>query len=274
VVWEIWNEPNIFFWKPKPVIEQYIALAVATGRAVKEADPAATLIGPATSEIPWEFLEKFLKSEAPAYLDGISVHPYRGKPPESAAADYLQLRELIAKMVPMEAKKALPIISGEWGYSSHLKGVSLEQQAAFLVRQQLVNLHAGVPISIWYDWKNDGDDPKENEHNFGTVLPDLKPKPAYQAVQALTHEFNGYRVERRLITANTNDFVLLLKNGAGQRKLAAWTLADTHPSSVLLGFPADRADGVDFQGARIPVSLDKGLLEIPLTFRPSYIRLR
>ena len=179
ILWEIWNEPNIQFWQPKPDVQQYTALALATCKAIREADPQATIIGPATSGFPWEFLETVFKSGALEFLDGVSVHPYRNpsKPPETAEADYVKLRELIDRYAPAAKKGRLPILSGEWGYSSNTKGVSLETQAAFAARQQLANLMNGIPLSIWYDWKNDGDDPKEGEHNFGTVQPDLKPKP-------------------------------------------------------------------------------------------------
>lgn len=193
VLWEIWNEPNITFWRPKPDVRQYNALALATAQAIRRVDPQAAIIGPASSGFPWEFLESFLQSGILAYLDAVSVHPYRGydKPPETAGDDYLRLREMIAKCAP-EGKKNLPILSGEWGYASHNRGVSLETQAAFLARQQLVNLFHGVPLSIWYDWKNDGTDPAEREHHFGTVNYDLTPKPAYTAIQTLTHSWPGF----------------------------------------------------------------------------------
>ena len=50
-----------------------------------------------------------------------------------------------------ESKRGkIPIVSGEWGYASNTKGISLETQAAFTVRQQLCNLLNSVPLSIWY----------------------------------------------------------------------------------------------------------------------------
>jgi hypothetical protein len=236
VIWEIWNEPNGSFWELKPDVSQYTTLALATCKAIREADPQATIVAPATSGFPWDFIEGFFKAGALEYLDGISVHPYRSpkQPPETAARDYHRLRELIERYAPNEAKKKIPILSGEWGYSSNTKGVSQETQAAFIVRQQLSNLLLGVPISIWYDWKNDGNDPNENEHNFGTVTPDLNPKPAYIAVQTLTRELSGYRIASRYDTGNTNDFVLVLTNAAGETKLAAWTLAPAHPIKLRL----------------------------------------
>jgi polysaccharide biosynthesis protein PslG len=187
IIWEIWNEPNGHFWAPKPDAQQYSALAIAAAKAIRDTEPQATIVGPASSGFPWEYLETFLKSGVLEYLDGVSVHPYRNpkQSPETASADYKKLRDLIARYAPA-GKTNMPILSGEWGYSTHAKGVSLETQADFAARQQLSNLLNGVPLSIWYDWKNDGEDPAENEHNFGTVMPDLKRKPAYLAIQKLT----------------------------------------------------------------------------------------
>lgn len=228
VIWEIWNEPNIFFWRPQPKVEDYITLALATCKAVREADPAATILGPAISGLDPAFMEKFLASGVLEYLDGVSVHPYRHKrAPETVAAEYRKLREQIDRYAPAARKGKLPIVSGEWGYSTDGKDVSPETQAAYLVRQQLFNLFSGVPLSIWYDWKNDGEDPHEREHNFGTVTHDLKPKPAYTAVQTLTRELAGFRVMERHPTGNDDDFVLVLKNAAGDTKLAVWTLDPT-----------------------------------------------
>ncbi len=78
---------------------------------------------------------------------------------------------------PPPKKAKIPILSGEWGYHTSSHGVSLETQAAYAARQQLFNLSKGVPLSIWYDWKNDGTNPNDGEQNFGTVTDALDPKP-------------------------------------------------------------------------------------------------
>ena len=274
IIWEIWNEPNITFWKPKPDVRQYTALALATAKAVRAADPNATIIGPATSEVPVKFLEEFFAGGALEQLDAVSVHPYRSysKGPETAAEDYAKLRVLIEKHAPKPAKREMPIISGEWGYSTFTnKGVVLETQAAFLVRQQLANLHAGVPISIWYDWKNDGPDPAEREHNFGTVTHNLQPKPAYIALQTLTRELSGYQIEKRLATGNTNDWVLLFNKGA-ERKLAAWTTAESHPATIE-GLNFRSANSVSGNSKPGDAKLAKGYLSFTLTALPQYVTL-
>jgi len=273
VLWEIWNEPNIGFWKPKPDVRQYTALALAVCKAVREADPKATLIAPATSQIPLEFLETFFASGVLAHLDAISVHPYRPsqQPPETADEDYRKLRRLIERHAP-DGKKQMPILSGEWGYAAHRKGVSRQAQAAYLVRMQLANLLSGIPLSVWYDWKDDGTDPDEREHNFGTVAPDLQPRPAYLAVRMLTRELAGYRIVRRLDVGSEQDFVLLLADKAGRSKLAAWTLG--RPHAVASGLQrAGKVSGVTIFGEPYtPRDSEKGLM-LDLAAAPKYLTL-
>ncbi len=276
ILWEIWNEPNIHFWQPEPNVEQYITLARATAKAIREADPRAVIVGPAISGFDPPFMEKYLASGALEYLDAVSVHPYRDykRPPESAAADYAKLRELIERHAPAARKSKIPILSGEWGYATHTKGISLEIQAAFAARQQLANLLHGVPLSIWYDWKNDGNDPDEREHNFGTVWPDLKPKPAYLAIQTLTRELNGYRIARRQDTGSASDFVLVLTHVAGETKLAAWTLGEAKEITLDVSPKGSGSVSiVESLGERSEAKLHEGRLTVRLNVMPQYLTL-
>ena len=276
VIWEIWNEPNLTFWKPKPDAKQYATLALATCRAIRDADPQATIIAPGAGEFPWPFLETLFASGVLKYLDAVSVHPYRNyiDGPETAASDYLKLRGLIQRFAP-PSKKSLPILSGEWGYPTHTKGVSLETQAAFIARQQLANLLNGVPVSIWYDWKNDSNDPANNESNFGIVRADLAPKPSYVAVKTLTGQLSGFRVARRLDTPADDDFVLLLVNDDGAQKLAAWTAGKPHPISFEAGVSAADVSAVDGQGRPLAIkNATDYSLEINLQIAPQYIQFK
>ena len=276
VLWEIWNEPNIGFWSPKPDVNQYTTLALATCKAVREADPQAAIIAPASSAFPWEFLETFFKSGVLEYLEAVSVHPYRGprEAPETAAADYRRLRRLIDRYAPPAKKEKIPILCGEWGFATFSGGVSLETQAAFAARQQLANLLSDVPLSIWYDWKDDGTNPNDKEHHFGTVLPDLTPKPSYFAIQTLTRELAGCRVTRKLKLANESDYVLLCTGPAGTQKLAAWTLGEPHAVSIELAAAGTAKLGaVKVDGSSFVPTLDAGRLVLDLTAAPQYVTL-
>jgi len=275
ILWELWNEPNIDFWSPKPDASQYTAMALATSRAIREADPQATIVGPASSGFPSEFLEVFLKSGVLEFLDAVSVHPYREarRAPETVAQDYERLRKLIERYAPSQKQQKIPILSGEWGYSSNTRGVSIETQAAFAARQQLVNLFFGVPLSIWYDWKNDGEDPGENEHNFGTVTGDLKPKPAYLAIQTLTRQLAGYRLARRLPLGNDQDWVLVCANSAKSQKLAAWTLGEPHVVTIRMTGTGNGNVGVLSNGEKFSPKINASQCELELTAAPRYLEI-
>ena len=276
IIWEIWNEPNITFWKPKPDIAQYTALAMATCKAIKAVAPNATIIGPASSGLPWPFLESFLASGVLEYLDAVSIHPYRNysKSPETADADYQKLRLLIDRYAPA-GKKDMSIISSEWGYSTATKGVSLEKQAAYIVRMQLTNLLSGIPISIWYDWKNDGENSAENEHNFGTVSSDLKPKPAYTAIKTMNMELNGFTFTRRIDLKNEHDYVLLFRNDKGKYKISAWTMDPAHSVTIENNIPkVTKATAIDGNGNVLKLNTEQGKLVIDLNALPQYINLR
>lgn len=284
IVWEMWNEPNIGFWKPKPNVGDYIKLALAVGRTIREIAPNETYIGPATSEVDLRFLEACFAGGCLAFWDAVSVHPYRHRPPETAADDYRTLRRLIVRHAPKDAAgtpKAIPILSGEWGYSSSVagwgQGYDEVRQGRYLPRQWLTNLSNDVPISIWYDWHDDGADPKEAEHNFGTVRHAYRqgqaevyePKPAYLAARALTTQLAGFRFSKRLALAD-DEFVLLFAK-SDQQRLVAWTTADA-PRTVKVPASAGRLRAVGHLGAELPnAKADDDGLELVLTGDPVYL---
>ncbi len=115
ILWEMWNEPNGGFWKPTANVDEYIALALETGKAIRKAAPGEYYIGPATSGINFNFIERCFQGGLLQYWDAVSFHPYRDTPPETAAPDFDRVKELIAKYAP--TGKQVPILSGEWGYS-------------------------------------------------------------------------------------------------------------------------------------------------------------
>ncbi len=273
IIWEIWNEPNINFWRPAPDVVQYNKLASATCKAIKKVVPEAIIIGPATSQLPVQFIESFLSSGIIEYIDAVSVHPYRryNLSPETAVEDYNKVNELIGKYTPA-GRTGIPIISGEWGYSSSTRGVAVETQAAYIVRMQLSNLLYGIPFSIWYDWKNDGPDPEEHEHNFGTVTNDLKPKPAYTAIKTMNDQLKQFTFIKRADVKRGNDYVLLFRDEKGNSKIAAWTTEVPH--TIVLEEPEIKVlnqTGTDWEGNKLTIAAEQGKLIINLSQLPQYI---
>lgn len=266
VLWELWNEPNGGFWRPQANVDDYVKWAITVYRALKKADPTCTVLAPALAGWDTAFLDSAFKQGLLGATDVVSLHPYGSAKPEDAAILYAKTRELIAKYAKKGA--SYPIVSGEWGYSSWANGVSLETQADFIARQFLSNMASGVRLSIWYDWRDDGLDPNENEHHFGTVYNDLKPKPAYIAVRTLTTELGGYSFANRISGASPEDHLLLFRKGDSYR-LAAWTVGDPH--TISLPVDVKQVEIVSRSGERTKADINNGRLELKLTNSPQYV---
>jgi len=119
IMWEFWNEPNgTGFWGDRPDPEEYAAMVNAAAPAILKADPDATLLLGAFAGFPWDYIETVFKRGCLKWADAVSVHPYRSGYPETAGQDYQRLRRLIALYSP---NRQVPIISGEWGYSTNRK---------------------------------------------------------------------------------------------------------------------------------------------------------
>jgi hypothetical protein len=149
-----------------------------------------------------------------------------------------------------------------------------------LPRQWLVNLAADVPISIWYDWHDDGKDPKEPEHHFGTTNHDYKkdakpvyePKPSYIAAKTFNETFRGFKYNKRIWTGNEDEYVFLFDFDDGRLvKLAAWTTAKEPKTITIPSVPA-KFHAVSYLGEKLPdlSATEKGLT-INVSDAPVYL---
>ena len=288
ILWEIWNEPNGGeFWKPRPDPVQYTALA--------SLPPGPFAIPHPTS---WSSVRRARRSIChswkPASRRGCfnTGMPSRSIHTDSAirkprAQDYVELHRLIARYAPKG--KAIPILSGEWGYSSAWQGYDAESQGKLLARQWLTNLANHIPLSIWYDWHDDGTDLRDPEHHFGTVgfeyhpgrVPVYDPKPAYLAAKTLTEVLGGFQFAKRIATGSRDDYVLLFRQGDAM-KVAAWTTATERHEIRLPSGPCTfdivdhvgrSAGSVDSVPARLPVT-GGNFLTVPLAQSPRYLIAR
>ena len=226
IIWELWNEPNIDkFWQPKVNVDDYMKFCHTVVPAIREKDKDACIIAPAMSSFDMKFMESCFQQGLLNLVDGVSVHPYRNShlSPETAFDEYQLLSILINQYKPRE--KAIPILSGEWGYTT--ADATRKLQGKYLARQWLSNLANDIPISIWYDWHDDGKYPKEAEHNFGTVTWDYKEKPSYVAMKTFINHFKGYKTLGRISLDSLADYMLIFQKEEKIR-IAIWTTASKH----------------------------------------------
>ncbi len=179
--WEVWNEPNIFFWSgPKELYPKLLAKAYA---AIKEADPTATVLGCSTAGIDMAFIKRCVDAKAP--FDVLTVHPYRGTLAESGFIDELRRASKLAG--------DKPVWITEMGWPTQFGGgVAESDQARLLARCYLSAVGSGaVPNMSWYNYRDDGTDPFYNEAKFGIIRRDFSPKPAYRALATIAGTLTG-----------------------------------------------------------------------------------
>ena len=187
--WEIWNEPNIFFWSgPK---ELYPVLLQRAHDTIKSVDPTAQVLGASTAGIDTAFVKFCL--EAGASFDILTIHPYRAF--------------LDDKGFMKELRNAKDLVQGkevwitEMGWSTQIGGVSELEQAKLLARTYLCAVASqAAPNVSWYDFREDGEEPFYNEHHFGAVRHNLAVKPAFLALATVCRTLGSVRASRSLET--------------------------------------------------------------------------
>jgi hypothetical protein len=204
--WEIYNEPNIFFWSgPRDL---YPVLMKKCYQVIKEADPEAQVLAISTAGIDRKFIQSCLDTNAP--FDILTIHPYRRHLSEQGLARELQDT---ANLVDNR-----PVWITEMGWSTQVHGTTERQQAVLLARCYLTAVASGACQNVsWYNFRSDGSDPFYNEHNFGVLRTDLTPKPAYRALATICRSLDQGRPVRR------EDFSEGLHTLQMDGTLALWT---------------------------------------------------
>ncbi len=198
--YEVWNEWSIgcgMRGKPKSTPEVYAGLLEGTYRAVKEADPSATVVGLGGehSKNHIEYIDGMLAAGAVGTMDAASVHCYR-YPRGPEATDLLGELQNVTKVLGKHDGEQ-PLWVTEIGWPTHVgpRGVRERVQAQMLVKTYAICMATGsVDKVFWYDFKDDGLKREYNESNFGIVHHqdfNLAPKPAYIALATMTRLLRG-----------------------------------------------------------------------------------
>lgn len=270
VIWEVWNEPNHkVHWPSTPNVKEYFNLLKATYTAIKSADKQAIVVGPASAGIDWDYLESLFSLGGLQFLDAVTVHPYRDKEPETVVDSYDRLRKLIASS--MGSSKFRPaVVSGEWGYPTHSLGITWQEQAKYIVRMMLTNYFYEIPLSIWYDWRNDGTNFLDKEHNFGILISNGKPKPAFFSFKNMSDHLSGLKFESK--EKKDDVYKMTFLDSTANKTVVLWSAQKGRN----YGFAFDCASAplpiiYDLYGSKLPFKCKDDQIDLSLDDGPLYI---
>ena len=211
---ELWNEPNA---DTGLAAVDYTDLLMNTSVYVKEKDrfadiSALSLFG--FREMEWT-QENFTAGMYP-YMTAIAFHPYVQGAPDTGSQEerYEEMYQMIADN---GGWKNMNITENGW--STFEYGVTEENAAANLVKQNVLSERYDLIGSYWYDLIDDGTDISNREHFFGIISNDRKPKPAYLAYAQLNERLAGSIYMGEVKEGEARIFVYAKD---GQPTLLAW----------------------------------------------------
>ncbi len=276
--YEIWNEPNIDrFWPPHPNAAEYATLARSAVAAIHRADPDAQVAIGGLARIDLPFLEQTIAGGATG--DAVSVHPYRTAAPETVAAELPLLRQLVSAKLGANVE----IWDTEWGYASYdyfsqalgfpdersdgHSAAGRKRQAVLGSREALTVWALGLPVAVWYDLRDDGDDPRNGEKNYGLIERQYGDKPAMAALRRLMHLAADHIFAG--LVADVPDGVHAMRlDGSAERIFVVWS--DQPEAHITLRFPmAGLVSATNLLGE--PLNVRKNEIALAETDGPIYI---
>ncbi len=223
---EIWNEYNGTFCKGPAAHDRagtYLLMLRTAYAAIKRERPDVIVAGGGTSGIPLPYWEELLTGGGLAFMDVLSVHPYRyDSPPEGLETDLAALQDLVKKY---NGGKTKPVWVTEIGWgtkpSTAVGDLAIDDDtlARFLVRAYALLLSADVQRIYWYLFRD------YQQFNMGLVRDDAKrtPKPAYVAMATMIQQLrNASFVTREKTPADLYSLVFARPSGEEVRVL--WSL--------------------------------------------------
>ena len=176
-VWQIWNEPNLFFWKGPD--KDFFELTIQAAQIIRKTDPDAYILGGVFWRTPEQFIKKMYESGAMKDLDALSFHPYAANP-----SGTMKLYDNLLKIFA-EIGYSGPLWITETGYPTggwYLSRVSLEKYPSYIVKTLAGTAARGARTVFWYqlfDYRNNGELSRffnSSEDFFGLAYPDYQRK--------------------------------------------------------------------------------------------------
>ena len=270
--WEIWNEPNCSFWKGTR--QDFAKFLAASYSGLHKGDPACQVIFEA-SGIDLSFWDEVCRSGGNGFFDVLATHNYQlthTGPPEASPylAGYYGMRQFLTE----RNEWGKPIWDTEFCWMSKSpqnrpgwKGVGERDQANYLVRSWTLALSAGVERMFWFPFYSYGGGELNEPHPGGLVREDYSIKPAFVAHRVMAECLAGATYSRSIdVGAGARCYVFKKADSE-----VAVTWSTERPGRVWLASSAPLAHGVDIMGNAFPITVQDGILAVPVDVSPCFV---
>jgi len=228
-LYEMWNEWNTTTGNThRGTPQDYVRLLRVVYPAVKAIDPSAVFIAGAVGGRDFNWLSAMLSAGALGSFDALSIHPYNfGQPVRTGdawARDMLATEDVIHRYT---GGRDLPLYITEMGWPTYsgANGISPQEAATNLAQMFLLARTMKFLNGIWwYDFRDDGWDASNKENDFGLVRPDLTPKAAFAALEAVAPLVRDALSVEDASTGSQTIRVLRFRLGGGKQVLAVWNI--------------------------------------------------
>lgn len=236
--YEVWNEWDVENPTDPQFTQDYARLIVDAAGIIRQHDPDAKVLAGAvtTQGIESGFALRLIEAGVMQSIDGLSLHPYvhcrgRGKNTPEAWIEWLAKVDL---ELSRAAGEPVPLYLTEMGWPAYQGSCGIDErlQAAYLARSFfLARTLPNVRGYWWYDFRNDGTDKREREHNFGLLRQDYSRKPAYPVLKAISPIIQNYQFLGHAGEAGKGT-VLLHFGNADEQLLVGWSTDKTRSVTI------------------------------------------
>lgn len=261
---EIWNEPDLYMFANFPENE-YVRMLETAYDELKRVAPAWQVLCGGFACLPGQSGRAGNPAVMPAVIRSgkYDIFAFHGHGPFGG------YRNQIERLPSYGNRK--PWFANETAVSSMVHGE--EMQAQTLFRKLIYSWAKGAVGYNWYDLRNDGFDPANNEHNFGMLTNDFYPKPVYAAYNALASLYRCGQFLRE-VRLGKDLHGYWFRGRGGELLLAAWSdTGDERIWPLAVAGITGRAETVDLYGNAKPLPAENGAAAFEVGPEPATLRV-
>lgn len=285
--YEVWNEWTNNHGALPATAAAYIELASVTAAVIRDADPAATIVGPTQNSVSGSeraWLAEWFDAGGADHVDAVSVHPYNHPwgPEECVATnpcieDSLAWLRQTADRHPRADGTPLPIWITEVGWPTRFGGsgwVDPDDQTAYVLRTYALAAQYGVERLFLFEMAEPTlADPNGLARTFGLTgspASGYEPKPAAAGWATMQRVLSGKRFVAEHRSGGVRHMRFTSPDGKHHARVV-WQSSERHVSTSVRVSLRGTGRLVEPTGSERPITGSGGKLDMSAKWIPRFV---